>query len=87
MRVAWEGSSSDLRLGAAELAVRVEQALALLGQKRCAVCPRRCKAGRLLDHAGLCAIGRQEVAHERGLRLAARSVASTWRLHPASGTV
>jgi putative pyruvate formate lyase activating enzyme len=61
MRRAWAGSPSYVRLGAAELAVRAERALALLGQERCTVCPRLCKVGRLLDHAGLCAIGRQAV--------------------------
>ena len=52
MRVAWDGSPSYLRLSAAELAVRVEQALTLLGEERCTVCPRLCKVGRLLDHKG-----------------------------------
>jgi putative pyruvate formate lyase activating enzyme len=59
--MAWDGLPSYLRLGAAEFAVRVEQALTLLGEERCMVCPRRCKVGRLLDHTGLCAIGRQAV--------------------------
>ena len=57
--MAWDGSPSYVRLGADELAVRVEQALTLLGEERCTVCPRLCKVGRLLDHKGLCAIGRQ----------------------------
>lgn len=61
MRVAGDRSPSYLRLGAAEHAVRVEQALTLLGQERCTVCPRLCKVGRLLDQQGLCAIGRQAV--------------------------
>ncbi|HZC99723.1 MAG TPA: radical SAM protein [Actinomycetes bacterium] len=61
MGVAWDGSPSYLRLERAELAVRVERALTLLGEERCTVCPRLCKTGRLLDHKGLCAIGRQAV--------------------------
>ncbi len=61
MGVAWDGSPSYLRLDAGELAARVEQALTLLGEQRCTVCPRLCKVGRLLDHTGLCAIGRQAV--------------------------
>jgi putative pyruvate formate lyase activating enzyme len=61
MRVAWDRSPSYLRLGRAELAVRVERALTLLGEERCTVCPRLCKVRRALDHKGLCAIGRQAV--------------------------
>ena len=52
---------SYLRLGTDELAARARQALALLGQERCGVCPRLCKVNRLADHKGLCAIGRQAV--------------------------
>jgi putative pyruvate formate lyase activating enzyme len=61
MRVAWDRSPSYLRLGTAELAVRVERALTLLGEERCTVCPRLCKVSRALDQKGLCAIGRQAV--------------------------
>jgi putative pyruvate formate lyase activating enzyme len=61
MRVAWDGTPSYLRLGADELAERGRRALALLGEERCAVCPRLCKVGRLADQKGLCAIGRQAV--------------------------
>jgi putative pyruvate formate lyase activating enzyme len=61
MRVAWDPSPSYLRLGVDELAARARQALALLGEDRCGVCPRFCKVSRLADHKGLCAIGRQAV--------------------------
>jgi putative pyruvate formate lyase activating enzyme len=61
MGVAWDGTPSYLRLGTDELAARAGQALALLGEERCTVCPRLCKVGRLADHKGLCAIGRQAV--------------------------
>jgi putative pyruvate formate lyase activating enzyme len=61
MRVLWDRSPSYLRLDTAELADRVGQALTLLGEQRCTVCPRLCKVGRLLDYQGLCAIGRQAV--------------------------
>jgi putative pyruvate formate lyase activating enzyme len=61
MGVAWDGTPSYLRLGTAELATRARQALALLGEERCGVCPRLCKVDRLADHTGLCAIGRQAV--------------------------
>jgi uncharacterized Fe-S radical SAM superfamily protein PflX len=61
MRVAWDPSPSYLRLGADELAARAWQALALLGEERCRVCPRLCKVDRLADQKGLCAIGRQAV--------------------------
>jgi putative pyruvate formate lyase activating enzyme len=61
MGVAWDGSPLYLRLDAGEFAARVEQALALLGEERCTVCPRLCKVGRLLDQRGLCAIGRRAV--------------------------
>jgi hypothetical protein len=48
-RAAWDELPSYLRLGTDELAARARQALALLGQERCGVCPRLCKqraAGR-----------------------------------------
>jgi putative pyruvate formate lyase activating enzyme len=61
MRVAWDPSPSYLRLGVDELAARAWQALALLGEERCRVCPRLCKVDRLADQKGLCAIGRQAV--------------------------
>jgi putative pyruvate formate lyase activating enzyme len=61
MRVAWDGTPSYLRLGTDELAERGRRALVLLGEERCAVCPRLCKVGRLADQKGLCAIGRQAV--------------------------
>ena len=61
MRAAWDELPSYLRLGTDELAARARQALALLGQERCGVCPRLCKVDRLADHKGLCAIGRQAV--------------------------
>jgi putative pyruvate formate lyase activating enzyme len=61
MGVARDGTPSVLRLGADELAERARQALALLGEERCEVCPRLCKVGRLADQKGLCAIGRQAV--------------------------
>jgi putative pyruvate formate lyase activating enzyme len=61
MDMAWDGTPSYLRLGIDELAARARQALALLGEERCGVCPRLCKVGRLADHRGLCAIGRQAV--------------------------
>jgi putative pyruvate formate lyase activating enzyme len=61
MRMAWDGSPSYLRLDTSELSIRVQQALTLLGEERCTVCPRRCKVGRLADRKGLCAIGRQAV--------------------------
>jgi putative pyruvate formate lyase activating enzyme len=61
MAVAWDGTPSYLRLDAEELAERSRQALALLGEERCRVCPRLCKVGRLADQKGLCAIGRQAV--------------------------
>jgi putative pyruvate formate lyase activating enzyme len=61
MGMAWEGTPSYLRLGADELAERARQAVTLLGEERCTVCPRLCKVGRLADHKGLCAIGRQAV--------------------------
>jgi putative pyruvate formate lyase activating enzyme len=61
MGPAWDGTPSYLRLGTDELAARASQALALLGEERCMVCPRLCKVDRLNDHKGLCAIGRQAV--------------------------
>jgi putative pyruvate formate lyase activating enzyme len=61
MGAAWDELPSYLRLGTDELAARARQALALLGQERCGVCPRLCKVDRLADHRGLCAIGRQAV--------------------------
>ena len=61
MGAAWDELPSYLRLGIDELTVRARQALALLGQERCGVCPRLCKVDRLADHTGLCAIGRQAV--------------------------
>jgi putative pyruvate formate lyase activating enzyme len=61
MGAAWDELPSYLRLGTDELAARARQALALLGQDRCGVCPRLCKVDRLADHKGLCAIGRQAV--------------------------
>ena len=61
MAIAWDGTPSYLRLSTDELAGRARQALALLGQDRCGVCPRLCKVDRLADHKGLCAIGRQAV--------------------------
>ena len=48
-------------LGAGEISARAEMARALLGPDRCGVCPRLCKADRLADQRGLCAIGRQAV--------------------------
>jgi putative pyruvate formate lyase activating enzyme len=61
MGAAWDELPSYLRLGTDELAARARQALALLGQDRCGVCPRLCKVDRVADHKGLCAIGRQAV--------------------------
>jgi putative pyruvate formate lyase activating enzyme len=61
MGAAWDDLPSYLRLGTGELAARARQALALLGEERCGVCPRLCKVDRLADHKGLCAIGRQAV--------------------------
>jgi putative pyruvate formate lyase activating enzyme len=61
MSAAWDELPSYLQLGTDELTVRARQALALLGQERCGVCPRLCKVDRLADHKGLCAIGRQAV--------------------------
>jgi putative pyruvate formate lyase activating enzyme len=61
MGAAWDEMPSYLRLGTDELTARARQALALLGQERCGVCPRLCKVDRLADHKGLCAIGRQAV--------------------------
>jgi putative pyruvate formate lyase activating enzyme len=61
MQLAWDGTPSYLRLGTDELAERARRALTLLGEERCTVCPRLCKVGRLADHKGLCAIGRQAV--------------------------
>jgi putative pyruvate formate lyase activating enzyme len=61
MQVAWDGSPSVLRLGLDELAAQARQALALLGEERCTVCPRLCKVGRLADRKGLCTIGRHAV--------------------------
>src|SRR5512132_4122681 len=61
MGAGWDELPSYLRLGTDELAARARQALALLGQDRCGVCPRLCKVDRLADHKGLCAIGRQAV--------------------------
>jgi putative pyruvate formate lyase activating enzyme len=61
MGAAWDETPSYLRLGTDELAARSRQALALLGEERCRVCPRLCKVDRLADHKGMCAIGRQAV--------------------------
>src|SRR5215207_8733990 len=61
MARAWDEMPSYLRLGTDELEARAWQALALLGEDRCGVCPRLCKVDRLADHKGLCAIGRQAV--------------------------
>lgn len=61
MGAAWDETPSYLRLGIDELEARSRQALALLGEERCTVCPRLCKVNRLADHKGLCAIGRQAV--------------------------
>jgi putative pyruvate formate lyase activating enzyme len=61
MGVAWDRTPSYLRLGTDELATRARQALLLLGEERCGVCPRLCKVDRRADHKGLCAIGRQAV--------------------------
>jgi putative pyruvate formate lyase activating enzyme len=61
MGAAWDELPLYLRLGTDELAARARQALALLGQDRCGVCPRLCKVDRVADHKGLCAIGRQAV--------------------------
>jgi putative pyruvate formate lyase activating enzyme len=61
MSAAWDELPSYLQLGTDALTVRARQALALLGQERCGVCPRLCKVDRLADHKGLCAIGRQAV--------------------------
>jgi putative pyruvate formate lyase activating enzyme len=61
MGAAWDEMPSYLRLGTDELEARSRQALALLGEERCRVCPRLCKVDRLTDHKGLCAIGRQAV--------------------------
>jgi putative pyruvate formate lyase activating enzyme len=57
---------SDLRpsymsLGIEEIDRRALDALRLLGEERCLVCPRLCKVGRLHDKRGLCAIGRHAV--------------------------
>jgi putative pyruvate formate lyase activating enzyme len=61
MGASWDETPSYLRLGIDELKARARQALALLGQERCTVCPRLCKVDRSADHKGLCAIGRQAV--------------------------
>jgi putative pyruvate formate lyase activating enzyme len=52
---------SYLELGVEEIASRAREALPLLGEERCLVCPRLCRVGRLNDQKGLCAIGRQAV--------------------------
>jgi putative pyruvate formate lyase activating enzyme len=50
-----------LALGVDEIERRAREALPALGEDRCTVCPRLCRVGRLLDHKGLCATGRQAV--------------------------
>ena len=44
-----------------ELRERAAQALELLGEERCRVCPRLCKVDRLADQPGLCKVGRRAV--------------------------
>jgi putative pyruvate formate lyase activating enzyme len=44
-----------------ELRERALQALELLGEERCRVCPRLCKVDRLGDQPGLCKVGRRAV--------------------------
>jgi putative pyruvate formate lyase activating enzyme len=44
-----------------QLRERARQALELLGQERCRVCPRLCKVDRLADQPGLCKVGRRAV--------------------------
>jgi putative pyruvate formate lyase activating enzyme len=50
-----------LSLGVSEIEDRARRSLALLGEDRCEVCPRLCKAGRLRDERGLCGIGRRAI--------------------------
>jgi putative pyruvate formate lyase activating enzyme len=52
---------SYMSLGIEEIDRRALDALRLLGEERCLVCPRLCKVGRLHDKRGLCAIGRHAV--------------------------
>jgi putative pyruvate formate lyase activating enzyme len=44
-----------------ELERRAREALDLLGEERCRVCPRLCKVNRLDDQPGLCKVGRSAV--------------------------
>jgi putative pyruvate formate lyase activating enzyme len=84
MGVAWEETPSYLRLGADELAARARQALALLGEERCRVCPRLCKVGRLADQKGLCAIGRQAVVASHFAHFGEENCLRGWN---GSGTI
>ena len=50
-----------LGLPRGEIERRAHEALPLLGEEQCTVCPRLCKVARLHDEKGLCAIGRRAV--------------------------
>jgi putative pyruvate formate lyase activating enzyme len=84
MGAAWDEMPSYLRLGTDELEARARQALALLGQDRCRVCPRLCKVDRVADHKGLCAIGRQAVVASSFAHFGEENCLRGWN---GSGTV
>ena len=52
---------SYLSLDPLDIEGRARRAVTLLGEERCAVCPRLCKVGRLRDERGLCGVGRRAV--------------------------
>jgi putative pyruvate formate lyase activating enzyme len=75
---------SYLRLPLEEIESRAREALPLLGEDRCTVCPRLCRVGRLLDQKGLCAIGRRAVVASHFPHFGEENCLRGWR---GSGTI
>ncbi len=75
---------SYLELSIEEIERRAREALSLLGEDRCLVCPRFCTVGRLRDEHGLCAIGRQAVVASYFPHFGEENCLRGWR---GSGTI
>ncbi len=75
---------SYLALGAEEIERRAREALKLLGEERCLVCPRLCRVGRLRDQQGLCAIGRLAVVASHFPHFGEENCLRGWK---GSGTI
>ncbi|MDP8955709.1 MAG: radical SAM protein [Actinomycetota bacterium] len=71
-------------MGVGEIQARATEALGLLGEERCTVCPRLCKVPRLHDKPGLCAVGRHAIVASYFPHFGEENCLRGWR---GSGTI